>query len=343
MNPESMLQYPYAEPPPAGGVVQAAPGVGWLRMPLPFALNHINLWLLDDGEGVAVVDCGIGNEATRALWEKVIADYLAGRRITRVILTHHHPDHAGNAQWLRARYGAEFWIAQGEYLACHAVREGYAGYSQDGLLAMYRANGLSPEHDAKMQQRGSYFRVHVPEFPDRYGRLMEGKVLSIGGREWRVVMGYGHSPEHAALYCESLGVLISGDMVLPRITTNVSVPTIEPEGNPLALFLASTRNYARLPADTLVLPSHGLPFRGLRERAAYLEEHHRERLADVEGACDAPRSAADIVPILFRRELDAHQMFFAMGESMAHLHWLHAEGRLLRKPGADGIVRFVRP
>ena len=193
----------------------------------------------------------------------------------------------------------------------------------------------------KMSERGNAYRRAVPEFPSSYCRLSDGQLLTIGGRLWRVIMGYGHSPEHAALYCESLGVLISGDMVLPRISTNISVWTVEPEGNPLRLFLDSLERYAALPAATLVLPSHGLPFRGLRERIAQLKEHHRLRLDEVVESCVSPKSAADIIPTLFRRPLDTIQMYFAMGESMAHLHFLHAEGRLERRIGADGVFRYA--
>jgi glyoxylase-like metal-dependent hydrolase (beta-lactamase superfamily II) len=169
---------------------------------------------------------------------------------------------------------------------------------------------------------------------------MDGDALQIGRRNWKVIMGYGHAPEHAALYCEEAGVLISGDMVLPKISTNVSVWSNEPEGNPLALFLDSLSRYAGLPATTLTLPSHGLPFRGLRERIAQLKEHHRLRLDELHEACDTPKAAAEVIDTLFRRKLDTHQLFFAMGEAMAHLHWLEHERRLERSLGADGVVRY---
>ena len=193
-----------------------------------------------------------------------------------------------------------------------------------------------------MQQRRSNYRSRVPDFPSTYRRLMERQAHRIGGRSWRVIMGYGHAPEHAALHCEELGVLISGDMVLPKISTNVSVWANEPEGNPLALFLDSLSHYAELPPATLVLPSHGLPFKGLRERIAQLKEHHRLRLAELHEACESPKAAADVLDTLFRRKLDTHQLFFAMGEAMAHLHLLEREGRLKRAIGADGVIRYVQ-
>ncbi len=342
MTPESILEYPRATPPPGGETVEIAVGVHWLRMPLPFALDHINLWLLEDGESWTLVDCGIGDDATRALWDRIFAARIAGRPVAHLIVTHHHPDHAGLAAWLSERTGAEFWMPQAEYFAAHAMREGQGGFGFDNTVSMFVRNGLGGEQLALLQQRRSNYRSRVPAFPSSYRRLMEGQTLRIGGRGWRVIMGYGHAPEHAALYCEELGVLISGDMVLPRISTNVSVWANEPEGNPLRLFLDSISRYAELPATTLTLPSHGLPFRGLRERIAQLEEHHRLRLAELHEVCEAPKAAAEVLSTLFRRKLDAHQLFFAMGEAMAHLHLLYYESRLRRSVGADGILRYVR-
>jgi glyoxylase-like metal-dependent hydrolase (beta-lactamase superfamily II) len=346
VTPESILQYPQAAPPAGGETLQIAPGVHWARMPLPFALDHINLWLMEDeleGEPAwTLVDCGIGDDATRGLWERILASRVAGRPVKRLIITHHHPDHVGLASWLVERTGAPMWMPQAEYLAAHAMREGSAGYGFDRVVAMFERNGLAGEKLALMQQRRSNYRTRVPEFPSDYRRLMDGDAHRIGGRSWRIIMGYGHAPEHAALYCEQLGVLISGDMVLPRISTNVSVWANEPEGNPLALFLDSLSRYAELPATTLVLPSHGLPFRGLRERVAQLKEHHRLRLDELHEACESPKAAADVLDTLFRRKLDTHQLLFAMGEAMAHLHWLEREGRLKRAVGSDGVVRYTQ-
>jgi glyoxylase-like metal-dependent hydrolase (beta-lactamase superfamily II) len=182
----------------------------------------------------------------------------------------------------------------------------------------------------------------VPDIPPSFRRLQDRDHLHIGGRDWCCISGYGHAPEHIALYCEPLKILISGDMMLPRISTNVSVYYIEPESDPLRLFLESIDKFARLPPDTLTLPSHGKPFQGLHERIRQLHEHHRERLAEVERACvKAPQSAADMLPVLFKRKLDLHQTTFAMGESVAHLHALWFAGRLRRQQGDDGVYRFA--
>jgi glyoxylase-like metal-dependent hydrolase (beta-lactamase superfamily II) len=226
----------------------------------------------------------------------------------------------------------------------HAWRDGAAGYSTDALVAHLACNGLAGERlDALANRGNSYARV-VPEFPRTYRRIMEGDVITIGGRAWRVIMGYGHAPEHASLHCAELGVLISGDMLLPRISTNISVQQVDPDANPLALFLGSLRRITeRVPAGTLVLPSHGLPFRGMRERVAQLEEHHRLRLGELEDACSEPKSAAEVIGTLFRRKLDVHQTLFAMGEALAHLNHLMYDGVVARSVAADGVVRFVKP
>jgi glyoxylase-like metal-dependent hydrolase (beta-lactamase superfamily II) len=180
----------------------------------------------------------------------------------------------------------------------------------------------------------------VPSVPQAYHRLQDGQQVAIGGHDWRVIAGYGHSPEHAALYCAALNVLISGDMVLPRISTNVSVFAVEPEGNPLQQYLDSLARYADLPHDVLVLPAHGKPFRGLHVRIDQLRAHHAARLDEVATACTEPRSAADIVPLMFRRPLDAHMLSFALGEALAHLHKLWRDGIVRRETGDDGIIRF---
>jgi glyoxylase-like metal-dependent hydrolase (beta-lactamase superfamily II) len=336
------LAFPHREAPAPGAVRSIAPGVLWLRMALPFALDHINLWLLEDGDGWTLVDTGLGDEPTRALWTRIFADVIGKRPVRRVLVTHYHPDHAGNAGWLCARFGAPLWITQAEYLTAHAVREGVAGYVPGATLALFRANGLDEARQAQMATRGNIYRRQVPEFPDTYRRIMDGERIAIGGRDWHVIAGYGHAPEHASLHCESLGLIISGDMLLPSISTNVSVWAVDPEGDPLGQFLGSIRRYRELPAETLVLPSHGLPFRGAAARVGQLEAHHEARLAELMEACgEAPRSAAEVLELLFRRKLDTHQMFFAMGEAIAHLHFLERTGRLRRAVGADGVTRFA--
>lgn len=345
MNPhESELAYPFGDALPASGdALEVAPGVRWLRMGLPFALNHVNLWLVDDGDGWAVIDCGISNDATRAAWEQAFAGALDGRPITRVIVTHCHPDHVGLAAWLCERWQVELWMTAGEYGFARVMSAALPGADGASMMAHFRRHGLTdPDRLAQLEGRKQYYPSLVPQVPAAFIRLAEERPLRIGAHEWRVISGTGHSPEHAALYCEALDVLVSGDMLLPRISTNTSVFAIEPEADAVGQFLASLLKFLPLPADTLVLPSHGKPFRGMRERIAQLQAHHAERLDEVRAACATPQSAADIVPLMFRRELDMHQMTFAMGEALAHLHRLWFAGELCRIAGDDGVFRFVR-
>ena len=331
------LEYPFPEVPAPGTTLEVAPGIHWLSMPLPFQLDHINLWLVEDGDGWTVVDTGIGNEETRGLWERI----LANRKVKRVLVTHYHPDHAGNAAWLCQRYGVELWMTQGEYLTAHAVRSSTAGYTTDAVLSVFRKNGLDEQRASGMGGRGNRYAALVPEFPLSYRRIIEGDQIEIGKHRWRAIVGHGHAPEHLSLYAKNLNTLIAGDMLLSTISTNVSVWSIDPEGDPLRLFLDSIARYRDLPKDVLVLPSHGKPFRGAHDRVEQLEKHHQDRLGELLDALKKPQSAAELLSVLFRRPLDAHQTFFAMGEAIAHLHYLYYAGRATRARGDDGIMRYA--
>jgi glyoxylase-like metal-dependent hydrolase (beta-lactamase superfamily II) len=347
MNPlEAQLGYPFGDViPPSGTVTDVAPGLSWLRMPLPFALDHINLWLLDDADGQkrgwSLVDCGAGTDATRAAWERLFVDAMGGRPLLRVFATHCHPDHVGLSGWLCDRFQAPFWTSTGEFGFARMMAAALPGVDGPSAIPHFQRHGLV---DAgmleQMQSRKNYYPSLVPAVPAAYTRLQDGQRVAIGARTWRVITGFGHSPEHVSLYDEQDQILISGDMVLPRISTNVSVFAVEPEGNPLQLYLDSLEKFAGLPDDTLVLPAHGKPFRGLHTRIAQLRAHHVARLEEVRAACMEPRSAVDIVPLMFKRQLDAHQLSFAIGEALAHLHYLWYNGILTRVTGDDGIVRF---
>ncbi|HUQ74153.1 MAG TPA: MBL fold metallo-hydrolase [Burkholderiales bacterium] len=333
------LQYPWPQTPEAATTIEVAPGIHWLSMPLPFALDHINLWIVQDEGGWTIVDTGIGNEQTRAIWVKLLERFSP---IRRVVLTHYHPDHAGNADWLCRRFGVELWTTQGEYLTAHAVRASAAGYTTEAVLGVFQRNGLDTAKHAAMSGRGNRYAQLVPDFPHSYRRIIEGDNVQIGKHRWRAIIGHGHAPEHLSLYCEALNVVIAGDMLLSTISTNVSVWSIDPEGDPLRLFLDSIGRYRELPADVLVLPSHGKPFRGAHDRVGQLEAHHRGHFAKLkEELAKGERSASDLLPVLFRRPLDAHQMFFAMGEAIAHLHYLYYGGEAKRAAGPDGIMRYA--
>jgi len=359
---ERELHYPFGDMLPAPGETrEIAPGVRWIRMALPFALDHINLWLLrdeiDGREGWSVVDCCISRDEARAQWEQVFATQLEGLPILRVIVTHMHPDHIGLAHWLCERWNAPLWISATDYHVARVLSA--AGDSLAGGEAaadFFASHGLAGPAVAQLRARTSYFSDLVPSVPDSYVRMMDGDVLTIGGRRWRCISGYGHAPEHIALFTDDAagplpapaqdrrpaGLLLGGDMMLPRISTNVSVHAGEPQANSLRLFLDSIERFKDLPADTLGLPAHGKPFFGIHRRVEQLQEHHRDRLAELLAACtQQPHTAAEALPILFKRALDLHQTTFAMGETVAHLHLLWFSGQLQRRLGDDGVYRFA--
>ena len=359
---EQLLDYPFGEALPGqGDAMVVAPGEGsglapavkWIRMALPFALDHINLWLLRDEvdgpdggakvQGWTVVDCCISRDESKAQWERIFATQLDGLPILRVIVTHMHPDHIGLAHWLCARWNAPLWISATDYNVARMASRSTVGFGGEDTANFFVAHGLTnPDWVEKIRGRANYYPSMVPDVPRTFHRMQEGDEIRIGARSWRCISGFGHAPEHIALYCDALRVLISGDMMLPRISTNVSVYDVEPESDPLRLFLESIDKFKRLPADTLTLPSHGKPFRGLHERIRQLHDHHRDRLAEVIEACgQAPQSAADVLPVLFKRPLDLHQTTFALGEAVAHLHALWFAGKLRRAKGEDGVWRFT--
>ena len=336
------LDYPFHDAPAPATLREVAPGVLWLRMPLPFALEHINLWLLADDGGWTIVDCGFGGDVTRGLWRRIFSTGLQGKPVTRIVVTHFHPDHFGLAAWLADAWSAPVLMTEAEFASAHAWHRAHDLFTREAYLALFRQHGLTVSADDPSLTRENLFRRGVPDLPPQITPLRDAAELQINGRRWRVVAGHGHSPEHAALLCEELGVLIAGDMVLPRISTNVSVTPHEPEADPLGAFLASLARYAESGAGTLVLPSHGLPFYGLRERVKSLYGHHAGRLDALLGACGEPRSGAEVMPLLFTRELDSQQTFFAMGETLAHLSHLRHRGQLERTRDAGGIYRFIR-
>lgn len=334
------LEYPFDDIPEPGRPLLLAPGVRWLRMPLPFALDHINLWLLDDGDDVVVVDTGFGTPETQALWEQVLA--ADGRRISGVVVTHFHPDHLGLAAWLAARHQAPVFMTEAEYLAARTVWHAVPGHASDDMVGFFRRHGLDEARLAALLARGNTYARGVPELPREHRRMFAGDRLHVGGRAWEVIVGHGHSPEHASLHCAELGLLISGDMLLPRISTNVSVHAANADDDALGRFLCSLHRIINLPEETLVLPSHGKPFRGIRERVTELEAHHADRCSALIEALNEPKSAAELLPVLFRRDLDNHQVMFAMGEAIAHLNHLQRRGEVRRIDEADGGIRFAR-
>lgn len=337
-----LLQFPVTTPPEAGEIIPIAPGVRWLRMKLPFALNHINLWLIEDGPGWTIVDSGFSLPEAKDAWERIFAEHLGGRPVRRLIVTHFHPDHMGLADWLIGRWDVPLWMTEKEYLHARMMSQDVGEASGKARRDFARRAGLDDEMSGHFAERQGNYRRGCPSVPAVYHRIGDGSAIEIGGREWRVIIGEGHAPEHACLYCAETGVLIAGDQILPRISPNISVQPFEPEGDPLARYLRSLDKIrAALPPEILVLPSHNLPFYGVHQRIDELASHHHARCDDVIAACDRPKTAADLLPVLFRRQLDRHQMGFALGEALAHLHYLRGHGAIAASEGADGVNRFI--
>ena len=335
-------RYPIEEPPAPGTTIEVAPGVKWLQMPLPFSLNHINLYLIEDGEGWAIVDTGIRDEGVQEIWQEIFDKEMDGKPVTKVIATHMHPDHLGNAGWICRKWDVEFYISRTEFYHSRGISGAHVGAFPDEAMRFYYRGGLAQQTMDEIAERGfgNYGEI-VETLPMSYRRLMDGDVLELGGKPWKIITGSGHSPEHVCLYCEERDILISGDQVLPRITSNVSVHPMEPEENPLKFWLASHRKFLNeLPETAFVLPAHNRPFYGLHDRLNFLIHHHEDRMQALMETCVEPKKASDLLDVLFERELDSFQMMLAIGECYAHLHCLMERNRMTRFLGEDGIYRF---
>lgn len=331
-----------ARRPLPGGAAEVAPGVLWLRMPLPYALDHVNLWLLEERDGWTVVDTGHGDAATRAAWESLAGPVLRGRPILRAICTHHHPDHLGLAGWMAERWGTELCCTRTEWSEGRALTRETLREAKALAKPFYLRAGIPAAALEAVLQVGRAYQDNVSPVPSTFHRLEDGDELTAGGLDWRVVVGRGHAPEHACLHAWEAGLFVSGDQVLPHITPNVSVFPRDPEADPLTAFLATIDSLAAIPGDPLVLPSHGAPFHGLRRRCEELAAHHRARLEAVLAALDRPRTAFEVMAVLFERALDPHQTAFAIGEALAHLNRLVALGHVRRDRRARQPDRYAR-
>jgi glyoxylase-like metal-dependent hydrolase (beta-lactamase superfamily II) len=323
-----------------GPKIEMSPGLFGMRLPLPFALDHVNVWLLRDDDGWTLIDTGIANDDTKAFWSHFISGSLDGRPIKRLIATHFHPDHMGLAGWLCEQTGAEFLATRTEWLTARALAHDQSdAFVEAGRRFDHRA-GLDSELVAARAKRGNLYRTRALAPPSTYARVEEGDVIPIDGESWRVLIGRGHAPEMIGLYNPEREILIAADQILQKISPNISVWPTEPNGDPLADYMQSLRPFRDLPETTLVLPSHGQPFYGLQARIDQLIDHHRDRLDRAVSASGDGRTAAEIMPALFDRELDAHQLGFALGEAIAHLNHLVANGRLVRTTDTEGIDRY---
>ena len=333
------MNYEYTSAPEPRLGLQISDDICWYCMPLPFALDHVNCWLLGDPGEQTLIDTGVDNAATRKHWQEIFA--TSDRWPKEVLVTHFHPDHVGLAGWFAKHGCAAFTGSEVEIEVASML-----WLSQDDTYAevyrdWYTAHGLPEPAISTVMRNGNTYRGKVHQFPpsSQWSYLAEGQKTVIAGREYRVMIGRGHSPDMVLLYRADDHVLIAADQVLPAISPNISVMPRLKDQNPLNSFLNTLSQLEALPEDTLVLPSHGLPFRGLRPRLAALREHHKQRLQQVLDACAAARTAYELFPVLFKRKLDAQQLSFALGESLSHLHFLEHQGQLQRVE-SDGIIRF---
>jgi glyoxylase-like metal-dependent hydrolase (beta-lactamase superfamily II) len=339
--PRAALTYPMESTPLPGQAIKVAPGVHWLRMNLPLWLNHINLWALEDDDGWTLVDTGMQTEEIAAAWQSVISGPLADRAVKRVICTHMHPDHIGMAGWLTRRFGCQLWISRLEYLTCRTLVADTGREAPADAIRFYHAAGWDADAIERYKTRFGGFGKLVYALPDSYRRIEDSDELLIGGRAWRVVVGRGHSPEHVCLYCPELHILISGDQVLPKITSNVSVFPTEPDADPLTDWLESLASIRlRVSDDVLVLPSHNEPFHGLHARIGQLIQGHEQALARLSQALSDRKTAADIFSILFRRPVSGELLTMATGESVAHLNCLIRRGQAVRAVDDAGVAWY---
>ena len=337
------LEYAFDATPDAGATMPVADGVHWLRMPLPPPLGAINLWLLEDDDGWVIVDTGIHSDETKTHWRKTAAELMAGKPVERVIVTHLHPDHVGCAGWLTNEFGVELWMTREEYLLCRILVADTGRDAPDTGVRFYKAAGFADEELSRYRKMFGFFGRHVSPLPESYRRMQGGESLVLAGHRWEILIGNGHSPEHACLDDAARGLFISGDQLLPTISSNVSVYPTEPHSDPLRDWLDSlARLRQRLPGDVLVLPAHGKPFRGAHARIDELVREHTDGLAAVLDLCAKPRRAVDVFPALFKARVTDRNLMMATGEAVAHLNYLVADGELTRREDADGVLWYAR-
>ena len=341
--PKTDITYAFDDTPESGATMPVAPGIHWLRMPLPFALTHINLWLLEDGAGWTVVDTGVHMEDCRNVWEEVFAGQMQGHPVERVVVTHLHPDHVGCAGWISDRFDAPLWMTRDEYLLARVLVADTGRATPEEGDRFYTGAGFQPEQLDYYHKMFGLFGKFVSPLPEAFHRIKDGDRITIGNIEWQVIVGKGHSPEHACLYSEAHNLLISGDQLLPTISSNVSVFPTEPDADPLADWLGSLETLKhRIPEDVLVFPAHGRPFYGAHQRLDALIAEHVDALEKLETLCETPQRAVDAFPVLFKSQIGNNNLIMAAGESIAHLNYLVAAGRVAVERDAGGVNWYRR-
>ena len=338
------LDYPHGEArPELGETIQVAPGIEWVSMPLPFSLKFINLWLIDDGDSWTIVDTGLPLPETRTAWKSLIkARITPDKPLKRVMVTHMHPDHVGCAGWLCHKYGADLWMSRLEYITCRMLVSDTGREAPRAGVDFYRRAGWNDAQIDNYKERFGGFGRGVSQMPDAFRRLSDGDTFEMARQTWEVIIGDGHSPEHACLYCPELNVLISGDQLLPRISSNVSVHPTEPDADPLLDWMTSCEKLLeRLPEDVLVLPAHNEPFRGAHARLRHLIDGHETGLSRLKGRMQkGPLTVMDTFTSLFGRAIQPDEIGMATGEAIAHLNCMVHRGEVVSVVGDDGIARY---
>lgn len=332
-----------AGPPAIGIPVEIAPGILWLRLPLPIRLNHVNVYLFEDEGGWAVLDTGFGDDGCRNAWEGVLSGVMGGRPITRLIGSHFHLDHIGLAGWLHERFGASFYMTQTEYLLAHVFEMDNVGRLVASQTEFFRESGLDLETAEWIARDRLHWQRWRTPLPPSFERLRAGQSFRLGGRDWQVLTGGGHSVEQLMLHCDADNLFIAADQVLPEISPNISVGHIQPHGDPLGDFLQSLKEIAETVADdVLVLPGHRMPFLGLHGRLRELADHHESRCRAILAACaDEPLNGFELVPVVFGRTHAREVIASAVGEALAHANYLHDRGSLRRVKRSDGSVGHI--
>ena len=332
------IEYPFESAPEIGLTQPVAHGIHWLRMPLPFSLGHINLWLLEGDDGWAVVDTGIHTDHSKEVWQETIESLMVDKPIRHVVVTHLHPDHVGCAGWLTDEYDIDLWMTREEYLLCRVLVADTGRVAPDEGVHFYHAAGFPAEALYGYKKMFGMFGKYVAPLPQAYRRLLEGDRLDFAGHTWEVLVGRGHSVEHACFFDAERKLFVSGDQLLPTISSNVSVYPTEPEADPLRDWLDSLRMLkARLPEDVLVMPAHGQPFRGAHGRLDELIKEHLDGCEALLELCKQPKRALDTFPALFKSKISDSNLIMATGEAFAHLNYLLRECEIDRETDQDGV------
>lgn len=330
------IQTPFPDPPAEGEATEVAPGILWMRLPLPMALDHVNIYALDEGDSWTIIDTGFASKRGHRLWAKLLAGPLGGKPVSRVLVTHHHPDHVGMAGWFQSEHGAELLMSRTAWLMARMLTLDDQALPVPETLAFWRSAGMDPEVYAKRStERPFNFADMVEPMPLGFTRLTEGQTITLGQRDWTVRMGNGHAAEHATLWRDD--IVLGGDQLLATISPNLGVYATEPDADPVADWLESCERLSTYATPSqLVLPGHKLPFTGLPFRLTHLIQNHHSALDRLEAYLAEPRTAHDCFVPLFKRTIKGGEYGLALVESIAHLNHLHQAGRATRTRRADG-------